>query len=134
MTDMYSPKTWGNVNVKTTYAWNAAKMVLILVLNSAGTYCTLIKECVVGGMRIFFVQDFLHLTFSSLAFFLTWHCCIIILTFPQNIILCFHTAIPQDIELKLNVYKIYVHSIVFRFQGNVKDPQNLCYWRNLIKK
>ena len=65
----------------------------------------------------FFARDFLPLTCSSLRFFLTWHLCIIILTFPKNIILNFHTAIPLTIELKMNVYKTYVHSIHVLFPG-----------------
>ena len=53
-----------------------------------------------------FVKDFLQLTFNSLTFFLTWHRCIIMLTFPKNIFY-FHTAISQTIELKINVCKNY---------------------------
>ena len=61
------------------------------------------EECVLGEAKMFFVKDFLQLTFSLLMVFLTWHCCIRILSFPKNITLYFLTANPLDIELKMNV-------------------------------
>ena len=65
---------------------------------------------------VFFAKDFL----------LALHD-IIILTFPENIIFYYHAAIPEDIELKVNVYKTSVRSVYVCFQQDYKGPQNLCY-------
>ena len=50
-----------------------------------------------------------------MTFLLTWHRCILILIFPNNIIFCFHAAIPLDTGIKKNVYKTYVRSVYALF-------------------
>ena len=80
-------------------------------------------------MRTFFVKDLLQLTVSSLTLFLMRHRCFVILTFPKNISLCFHTAISLDVELKMNVpifllKKRLMHvQFMSLFQEDLKKPQ-----------
>ena len=81
----------------------------------------------VRSVKIFFAKDFLQLNFISLMVFFTWHCSIIILSFPEKISCHICTAIlppqpppnPQSqsliIKFKLNVYKTYVSSIYVLF-------------------
>ena len=73
--------------------------------NSSYNNCKLYWEGRSWRSEGFFVKHFLQLNFILLTFFSTWHCCIVILTFPNDIILYCLTAIPLDIELKMNVYK-----------------------------
>lgn len=61
-----------------------------------------------------------------------WHRCIIIGTVSKNIILCFHTAILLDIELKF-IRLTYVQ-FTSCFQKDMKEPQTLCFLTNLFKQ
>ena len=78
-----------------------------------------------------FCQGLPSTNFSLLTFFFLWHRYIAIMTFPKDVIFYFYTAIPLDIELKMNVYNTYVCSIYVLFPGECQEA-SLCYWVNLL--
>ena len=105
---MYSSKTWGNHRDK-QYLEHVTKTVLVIVRTILWRG---VRSC---GSEDIFVNDFFQLIFSSLPFFLTWHCCTIILIFSKNFILHFYFAIPLNIELKINICKTYIRSVYIIF-------------------
>ena len=109
------------------YLEHVTKIVLTIVCNVIEQLCTVLWWGVSSWKsEDFFVKDFLQLTLSSLAVFLTWHHCIIILTFPKNIIFQhFHRAFPLIMELKMNVYRTYVRSICVLFSGGYEEASKI---------
>lgn len=73
------------------------------------------------GVRIFFINDFVQLGYSTLTFFLTWNHCIIALTFPKNGFFYLHMEIRLDIGHKFNVHKTYVSLMYVLLPGECEE-------------
>ena len=127
MISIYSSKTWGSVNVRQTCLEHVTEIALTIVRSIVSTQY-FIEEWVVGGVRKCFANDFLQLTYSLSAFFLTWYCCVIVLNFAKNVFFYFHIEIPLVMGDKLNVYKTYVCSIYVLFPGGCAEASKPVLW------